>query len=271
MNWLFLLNIKSQPFHQIKLTLPLPKFIMSELQHWYQSWFNTKYYHQLYQHRNDEEAAFFLDKLCAQLQLKSDARLWDMACGKGRHAAFLAQKNYSVLGSDLSEQSIVGAQKNVYSNLDFAVHDMRNPIRINYFDCVLNIFTSLGYFENTRSDERVFSSAYQACNKNGIFVVDFMNVAKAEKKLVETETKNIDNIIFHIHKKIENKTFIKEISFRDNNKDFCFEERVRAYTRTDLCNLAEKAGFQIKNIFGDYALNNFSENDSDRLILILQK
>jgi 2-polyprenyl-3-methyl-5-hydroxy-6-metoxy-1,4-benzoquinol methylase len=51
----------------------------------------------------------------------------DLACGKGRHSIYLNQLGFTVLGADLSENSILEAAKNTNDSLHFKVHDMREP------------------------------------------------------------------------------------------------------------------------------------------------
>src|SRR5262245_32659226 len=100
---------------------------------WYVDWFNSPYYHLLYNNRNDDEAVFFIDNLCNNLNLQPHARLWDIACGKGRHAIALNKKGYEVTGTDLSKNNIREALHNSNATLEFYVHDMREPFRVNYF------------------------------------------------------------------------------------------------------------------------------------------
>src|SRR5688572_19479368 len=99
---------------------------------WFKDWFNSPYYHQLYFQRDDAEAAAFIDKLIDHLQPSPRSMMLDVACGKGRHSIQLASKGYFVTGIDLSEDSIIEAKKFETDNLEFFVHDMRLPFRINY-------------------------------------------------------------------------------------------------------------------------------------------
>ena len=56
---------------------------------WFESWFDTPYYHILYKERNEEEAQLLIDNLTQYLNLPDDAKILDLACGKGRHAIYL--------------------------------------------------------------------------------------------------------------------------------------------------------------------------------------
>ena len=59
---------------------------------WFENWFDSPYYHILYQNRNDDEAKFFIDNLCAYLKPSLNDTLLDVACGRGRHAIYLNKK-----------------------------------------------------------------------------------------------------------------------------------------------------------------------------------
>src|SRR6476620_1008681 len=105
---------------------------------WFQNWFNSPYYHILYKQRDDEEAELFIDNLCSFLKPAREARMLDIACGRGRHAIYLNKKGYDVTGIDLSISSIKFAQQHENPKLHFAVHDMRHLFYINYFDFAFN-------------------------------------------------------------------------------------------------------------------------------------
>ena len=120
---------------------------------WFKDWFNSPYYHKLYAHRDEMEAAGFIDKLIAHLQPAKGARMLDVACGKGRHSMQLAANGFDVTGIDLSKESIAYALQNESDHLHFYEHDMRLPFWINYFDVAFNFFTSFGYFNTQREHD----------------------------------------------------------------------------------------------------------------------
>ena len=107
-------------------------------QAWFETWFNTPYYHQLYCHRDEQEAELFIEKLVLFLQLKQNEKVLDMGCGKGRHARFLHQLGLNVVGVDLSEQSIACAKLAEQETLQFFVGDIRSVFKKEEFDIVTN-------------------------------------------------------------------------------------------------------------------------------------
>ncbi len=238
---------------------------------WFKDWFNSPYYHLLYNNRNEDEAGFFIDNLCLHLNLAENSRVWDLACGKGRHAIALNKKGLNVIGTDLSCNSIKEASQHNNATLDFYVHDMRDPFRINYFNAVFNLFTSFGYFENYNDNYTVFKNVAKALKPNGYFVLDFFNSEKVIAGFKSNYTEQRGDITFKIEKKIINKAILKHIEFKNNNKEYYFEESVSLFNKDDFEDFAQKAGLTIEKVFGNYKLDNFDPQTSERLIIVFKK
>ncbi|PWS26643.1 SAM-dependent methyltransferase [Pedobacter yonginense] len=238
---------------------------------WFQYWFNSPYYHILYQQRNDAEAEFFIDKLTDFLHPSTDSKMLDIACGKGRHSIYLNKKGFDVTGIDLSEQSIKYAKAFENEKLHFLVHDMRRLFYINYFDIALNLFTSFGYFDTEKDHVNALKTFRKCLKADGILVVDYFNTEKIVRNLNSCETKSLDGITFNITKNVSEGKIIKKINFEDKKKIYNFEERVQAFSLEDFTRMITKAGMVIQNTFGSYSLDNFDESNSDRLILICKK
>src|SRR5215203_5041601 len=64
---------------------------------WFKTWFDSAYYHKLYQNRNDEEAKEFIDALLTELSPARGSTMLDLGCGAGRHSKYLATKGHAVL------------------------------------------------------------------------------------------------------------------------------------------------------------------------------
>lgn len=241
---------------------------------WYKDWFNSPYYHLLYNKRNENEATFFIDNLYAFLKLNPGSYVWDIACGKGRHALAFCNKGCHATGTDLSENSIEEALLHKNNNLEFFIHDMRRPFRINYFDCAVNLFTSIGYFKNNKDNFAVFKNVFHALKPGGIFVVDFLNsnwIKSHIQPCGNDYCEERNEVTFKINKVIENETIHKKITFSDKGHNFEFEETVSLLTINDFKAFAEAAHLKLENTFGDYNLNPFNETSSERLILIFRK
>lgn len=238
---------------------------------WFSSWFDTPYYHILYKNRDYSEASLFIDNISDFLKLQPNSKCWDLCCGKGRHSIYLNKKGFDVIGTDLSPQSILEANKSANETLEFYEHDMRKLFRTNYFDVVFNVFTSFGYFEKREDDLHVFDSVRKSLKSNGLFVFDYLNAECVKNSIEAFDSKTIDGITFNISKKTENNTVIKSIDFADKGQDFHFEERVKLFDKSYFEKLAQECNLNTLNTFGNYQLQEFDVNSSPRLILVLQK
>lgn len=238
---------------------------------WFAHWFDSPYYHTLYKHRDEKEAQHFIDNLVAHLQIKKDSTLIDIACGKGRHATYFNSLGLNVVGVDLSPNSIASAKKNENETLQFSVHDMREIYQKNHFDVVTNLFTSFGYFDNEKDEQRALNAMATNLKSEGVLIIDFMNAEKVIANLVLKEQKIIDGITFNITRKTESNHIIKDIEILDKVVKQHFQEKVKALTLDDFSNFISKAGLKIIDIFGNYMLEGFDSIISDRLILICKK
>ncbi|MBP6040266.1 MAG: class I SAM-dependent methyltransferase [Flavobacterium sp.] len=238
-------------------------------QNWFASWFDTPYYHILYKERNYREAQIFMDNLTHYLNLPEKAKVLDLACGKGRHAIYLNQLGFNVIGADLSENSIAEASKNSNSSLQFQVHDMREKFD-DQFDSIFNLFTSFGYFENDADNLKTLIAIKESLTEHGFAVIDFMNVNQVIANLVPEETKTVEGIDFHIQRYVKDGHIYKEIKFEDQGESYHFTEKVQALTLQDFQTMMEEAGIYLLDIFGDYKLKKFHKTESERLIMIFK-
>ena len=241
---------------------------MSTTKNWFETWFNTTYYHILYQNRNDEEAQFFIKNITSFLEIKQGDTLLDLGCGKGRHAVYLNSLGFDVTGADLSSNSIKHAKQFENEKLHFFEHDMRDPFT-SKFDTIFNLFTSFGFFEDDKEDVLVLTNIKNGLKKKGMAVIDFMNAHKVIANIVPEETVTRGNIDFHIKRRFENGFILKDISFSADGEEHHYTERVKCLNYQKIETFLEQAGLRIVNSFGDYDLSDFNPDQSNRLILVV--
>ena len=238
---------------------------------WFESWFDTPYYHILYNNRDYTEAENFITQLTAELQLPKNSEIIDLACGKGRHSVFLNKLGYKVLGLDLSKKSIEHNQQFENENLQFKVHDMRDTVAHSKVDAVFNLFTSFGYFDSQDDDRKVFKSVSDVLKSDGFFVLDYLNENYVRKTIVSDAEIQRGGIDFTISKKIEDQHIVKDIKFSADGQDFNFFEKVKLHTPDSIQKYAEDNGFERVKIWGDYQLNDFDAEVSPRCINLFKK
>jgi SAM-dependent methyltransferase len=240
---------------------------------WFKNWFDTSFYHQLYAHRNEIEAAHFIEQLLAELQPARNSSMIDLGCGAGRHAKHLASKGFVVTGIDLSFSSIHKAMKLQTANLQFYRRDMRTPFGQGLFDYVFNFFTSFGYFTDVKDNNLVLQNIFNALKPGGLVVIDYLNVPVAEKRIVALENKNIDGVRYAITRWHDKNFFFKKIHIEDAiaGEPYEYIEQVSKFSLSHFEKMLSDHGFRIKNVFGNYQLDPYNSERSERLIVMAEK
>ena len=237
---------------------------------WFESWFDTPYYHLLYKNRDDREAQNFLDLILAQIPINPPASILDLACGKGRHAIYLAQKGFDVTGMDLSPANIAAASQSSHEHLRFEIKDMRDDLGNDRFDAVFNLFTGFGYFETDEENFSVFENVKNALKTNGYFLFDYLNEPYVRSLTTDVTEFDIEGIQFSTQKEFHGRTVIKRIEVSDGDAKYHFSEQVNMYQKQEIIDQLQTVGLTIEKIWGNYDLQPH-ENLSPRLIVIAKK
>ena len=231
-------------------------------------WFDTNYYHTLYKHRDSIEAKRFIDILIKHLNIKKGLKVLDLACGAGRHSKYLEKLGFKVTGIDRSINNIKKANKYKSSNLKFFKKEMTDDFEES-FDIVLNLFTSFGY-ENEDYNLKTIKNISKSLKKGGILVIDYLNYYLAEKNLVSKEIKYIEGLKFNIERYSDDKYINKKISVDDKDSNV-FYEKVMKIDIDHFNSYCNKNNLKISKIYGNYNLDEFDINTSERLIMIIKK
>ncbi len=239
---------------------------------WFKTWFDTVYYHSLYKHRNEVEAKEFILRLLEELDVPQGAEVMDLACGKGRHSVTLFEAGLQVTGLDLSENSINHLQDKVRPGLQFHQWDMREPYRYEAFDYIFNLFTSFGYFDDVQDNLKVLHAVEFGLRSGGIFVLDYLNAYPLiDEKSIHEELIERDGYLFRTSKRIVGKQVVKTIDIEDEGDKHHFEEKVQLFTLAEMESMINKAGMDLVQVYGSYQLDEYMDNESDRLILLARK
>ena len=148
---------------------------------------------------------------------------------------------------------------------------MRELFRTNVYQLAVNLFTSFGYFANENDNLLALRSAVLALKPGGVFVLDFFNPEKVKIGEMKSLDKKVDGIDFKISKKVEQGFIVKDIRFSANGADHHFIETVQLIPQQKFIQYFEKTGLHILHTFGNYALQPYDPQTSDRLIFITQK
>lgn len=239
---------------------------------WFETWFDTNYYHELYQHRDEEEARVFIATMVMYLELRAGERVMDLACGKGRHSRELQKHSLEVVGIDLSKNSIEEAKIYESEEMVFDIHDMRKSLtKFGKFDAIFNIFTSFGYFNSREEDVKSLKNVSKALLTGGQFVQDYINAESVLANLPEEGNKEIGHLHFYWKKYLDNGYIVKDIEVSDEGEIHQFQERVKIYSIEELKQIHKEAGLNVVAEFGAYELDPFDAKTSPRIILVSEK
>src|SRR5215203_1205436 len=239
---------------------------------WFKEWFDSSYYHILYHHRNHDEASRFINCLLSYLQPLPGSKMLDLGCGTGRHSVQLAHYGYDVTGLDLAANSILKAKENFGEHLRFDRADMRDSFGTELYNYVFSFFTSFGYFDG-KENITVAQNMANAVKPGGTVLIDYLNVHTALKKVVPFEVVKRDDIVFYIARWFDSNFIHKRISVSNLEaaNETIFTERVHLFQLKDFIAMFSKVGLTFKKAYGDYKLNAYSTNESDRLIMQFTK
>ena len=94
------------------------------------------------------------------------------------------------------------------------------------------------------------------------------NMCASQFDMIKNEDKTVEDIHFKLKRFTENGFIKKSINFKFEGENYDFQEKVKMFTLQDFQNLFKLANINLLNTFGNYNLEEFNENESDRLILI---
>jgi len=241
---------------------------------WFKDWFASQDYLDVYRHRNDNDAQTFLRTILNLVDIPQNAKVLDAACGAGRHSEILVKLYYNVVGFDLSMTLLKIALKK-FKSLNcpgnFFRSDIRKVCLKSKFDLILLLFTSFGYFEDDEDNFLFPRTAFNLLNENGYFVLDFFNSKYVKDNLIPKSEKIIGNKQIVENRIIEDDRVKKKILIKTGDDEREFSESVKLYGKKFILDKLSEIGFHVYKILGDYEGNEFDEDKSARLILILSK
>lgn len=128
------------------------------------------------------------DYICSLLSQNgiNGGLLLDLACGTGTLSILLAQKGFSVIGVDSSEDMLAEAQNKMYENgqsILFLCQDMRSLDLYGTVDCAVCTLDSLNHLQNIEEIRKTFAGVSLFMNTGGIFIFDVNTLYKHREVL----------------------------------------------------------------------------------------
>ena len=241
---------------------------------WFEDWFNTKEYLEVYRHRNESEAKELVSIILNSIQIPENGSVLDLACGAGRHSIYFAQKGYDVTAVDLSQNLLLVAKEAALDNkvnIEFIQSDIRYFSSGKKFDLIVNLFTSFGYFETDSENFMLFEIVKKYLNNSGYFVLDYLNKTYVQNNLVKESTDMLGKGEIIQKRFIEGNRVVKDIFINQNGSSKHYRESVRLYDDQELKAAISDAGLKIEKVFGEFNGKGFEKDNSKRIIIIASK
>ena len=243
---------------------------------WYeQDTFWEKWGPILFHQRRWEKAQEEVTNIISLLKVSPGASVLDLCCGPGRHSLELARRGFSITGVDRTKSYLEKAHKQAETEslgVEFIQEDMRSFCKPNTFDVVINLFTSFGYFEDTKDDKQVITNVYRSLKNRGVFLIDIMGKEVLARKFRERDWYEVNNITVLEERKIcKNWSWIdnRRILIKDGKKEE-YKISLRLYSAVELTALLNECGFNQIDVYGDLTGEPY-DHRAKRLILVAHK
>lgn len=248
---------------------------MTEKEWFEDQWFWEEFESVLFPEERLEKTSEQVDRLIDLLGLEKDEKILDLACGVGRHALEFARRGYDVTGLDLSKKYMKEASKEAEReglDVEFIQGDMRDFVREEYYDVVINFWSSFGYFETEDENLEVLKNVQRSLKKDGIFLIDVMGREILHNIFSEKDSSYVDEGFF-----LEERRLKRDGDFLENDWILVKDGEVKEhkfmywlYSEDDIREMLKKVGFKKVNVYGDLKRGDYSE-DAERLIAIACK
>lgn len=186
------------------------------------------------------------------LDLHHDYKILDLCCGQGRHTLEWSRKGFNIEGLDRSHYLIqkakIQAQKEGLST-KFKEGDARKiPYSNDYFDVVVILGNSFGYFETVQDDLRVLKEVRRVLKPWGKLLVDVADGDYLKKNFQSRSWEWIDKNFFVCRERslsFDNQRMISRELISHIEKGVLADQfyAERLYSQISLVELLEKAGF----------------------------
>ncbi len=237
--------------------------------------FWTLLYPYMFSEKRFSDAAEKVDRII-DLVKPAGFDLLDLCCGPGRFAVPFAQQEYSVTGVDKTDLFLDKARERAekaHVTVEWVKSDMRDFVRPESFDVVLNMFTSFGYFSDRADDLKVMKNIYKSLRPHGTCLFDLAGKEVLAMRFEESIAETMPDGTIVIQKneitgdwEYSCNQWILIQNGKAKTKTFC----VRLYSAQELKQLMRKAGFSTIRIYGSLAGTPYGIN-AKRLIACATK
>lgn len=200
----------------------------------------------------------------------------DLCCGPGRHSIAMAQRSFVVTGVDLQPYLLQKARDYAQAEdvaVEFIEDDMRSFRRPDYFDLVISMFSSFGYFDDAADDLKVLENTYSSLKSGGCLLLDVRGKeihAMAKISSDASTMPNGDRILQYSRVDAGWGSTTNEWIYLQGNSAQSFSVRYNLYSAVELSNMLRQTGFTQVQVFGSLSGTAY-DLDAKRLVIVAKK
>ncbi|MFW5946478.1 MAG: hypothetical protein ACOCTN_06375 [Candidatus Natronoplasma sp.] len=159
-----------------------------------------------------------------------------------------------------------------YLDIEFVRKDMRDFKREENFEVVLNLSTSLSFFEDEEENIGVLKNVHNSLKPKGKFILDVMGKEILARIFEEKDWHETDEGF-----KLEERTVDKDWSWIEIRRILITEQGQKEYNPShwiysakELKNMLKQVGFSSIEVYGNYDGEPYDEK-ADRLVVLAEK
>ena len=212
-----------------------------------------------------------------RLNLASGARVLDLACGDGAHAALLAARGFEVVGIDTSLPLLARASAHAQSanqRVQFQQLDMRDLAENAAYDGAIIWDNGFGFFDDA-ANESVLTKVHRALRPRGQILIDLLNRDYAVPRLPSLVWFQGDRCICmddaHVDEATSRLVVHRTVLFEEGRSRE-YDYSLRLFSSHELRAMLERAGFRVVEVSGHVATPGaFFGGDAPRLIMLAER
>jgi len=200
----------------------------------------------------------------------------DLCCGVGRHTVELARRGLAVTGVDRSPFLLSKARDRAEEervDVEWIESDMRDFVRAESYDLVLNMFTSFGYFEDKNDDLEVLGKIFANLRPGGKFLMDTFGKEQLAAVFQPTTSEEAPNgdLLIRRHEVRDDWCRIRnEWIVVSGGRATSFDFELTVYSAQELKDRLSSVGFRQVRVFGDLRGGQYDPG-SERLVAVAVK
>lgn len=200
----------------------------------------------------------------------------DLGCGPGRCSIPLAQLGFTVTGVDRTRYLLDRGRsraRRAGMKIEWVQADMRDFVREEAFDVVLNMYTSFGYFDDKGEDVTVLANVHSSLKPGGVLLMEMVGkeFLAGGFQPVTMDTLPDGSRLVQRHEIFDDWTRVRNewiLVRRGRTRTFRFHHTI--YSGQELKDRLLAAGFDEVRLFGNLEGAPYGL-DSTRLVAVARK